>query len=531
MIIILYTILTIIFSYPLVSEMTTYIQGVGDAWHDLSMFWYAKKAIVDKDPLVNLTYNNYIYYPYGAPNVPEFPFATLLSVPLQLLLGLAATYNILWLMSFIISAFGAYLLVKYLTHNEYAAIFSGIVFSFSPYHFAHGFGHMGLLTIEWIPFCALYVIKLYRKYSIINSLLAAIFFLLTAMSDLHYLIYMSLFIGLLILYDLYNTLKSNTKLSNNTFTISYLEQIAPLFKKYWLFIFISFIGMLPVGYYLMCIVFLSDNFIKMPITDAVTYSADLTGFFIPSPFHPFYGDWLYNNVYTHFTGNPSEYTTFVGYIVLILSLYTFIILRKDKEIRFWSLSALFFFLMALGPILHIFGVFRFTSYYIPLPFLAFYFMPIIGLDRTPCRYSIMVMLCLTVLAGYGLSIILNKLKGINNKRIFFLIATIILLFEFLSSPSLSLIDRPVFYENISHDKEKYALLEIPLTYDYNAGVKIQYYQVYHNKPIIGGQMARVPSDSRFFERHTPVINELSYLTAMPDILNQNNSAIGNTISE
>ncbi len=190
---ILYIILTIILTYPIILNMTTSILGSGgDDRQVLNYLWYAKQALLSPNPNMTFSYTNYIFYPYGIHiSLLMSPFNQLLGIPLQELFGLPATYNIIWLLSFVLGGFGTYLLVKYLTGNEIAAFFSGIVFAFAPYHFAHALGHMGATTIEWIPFCALYLIKMVREKGMKNYILAAVFFILVAASDLQYMIFTS----------------------------------------------------------------------------------------------------------------------------------------------------------------------------------------------------------------------------------------------------------------------------------------------------------------------------------------------------
>jgi hypothetical protein len=506
----------------------------GDAWHVLTMFWYTKNALLHLNPDITLTYNSYIFYPDGTPVVWEFPFANAASVPLQLLFGLPASYNILWLLSFVLAGYGAYLLVDYLTGNGYAALFAGIVFAFSPYHFAHGLGHIGLMTIEWIPFCALYLIKLHREYSIKNSILAGIFFILVAASDLHFLIYLSVFFVLLIGYDIFLALK---KKRDNTFNgqVNFYNIVGmgkDVVKKYLIFTLTSLIGIIPLCYYMVTIAMSDNNFLQMPLSDTIEYSADLLGFLIPSPLHPVYGSWLLNNVYRYFTGNIAEYTVFIGYIVMILVIYAVLRRRNNDDIMFWLISGAFFFIMSLGPVLHIIGKTTFTGYgiTIPLPYsILSYAIPIFHLDRTPARYDVMVMLCAAVLSGYGIALMMKKLNDNWLRVVCPIVFIVILLFEFASTPTISQVSAPSFYGNLSLDNTKYALLEVPETYNYGAGVILQYYQIYHNKPILGGQMARQPGDVWDFEKETPIVNELTFLKPMPDILQQNKSAIGNSI--
>lgn len=523
-----FSILSVILSYPLVTSLTTSIPSPpwGDAWHVLTMFWYTKNAALGLNPDITLTYNSYIFYPGGTPVVWEFPFANAMSVPLQLWLGLPAAYNILWLLSFILAGYGAYLLARYLTGNDLASVFAGLVFAFSPYHFAHGLGHMGLLTIEWIPFCALYLLRLHRSYGLKDSILAGIFFILVAASDLHYLIYMSVFAALLLLYEAYSSSKDAGRAPGYN---RYLASLVAVARKYIPFAVTALIGVIPLSYYMLNILASGNNFLQRPLSETIEYSADLLSYITPSSLHPVYGDWLMSHVYSRFTGNIAENTTFIGFTVLLLILCAFLWSRKERDIRFWLASGSVFLVLSLGPVLHVLGATTFSGVNIPLPYTVLSLIPVFKLDRTPSRYDVMVMLCAAVLSGYGMAALLERLKNIQLRSVVGVFLMLVLLLEFASVTTITPVTVPSFYRGIGNDGDTYALLEIPETYDYGAGVNIQYYQIYHNKPILGGQMARQPGSVWDFEKKTPVVNELTFLRPMPDILVQNESAVGTSL--
>jgi hypothetical protein len=92
------------------------------------------------------------------------------------------------------------------------------------------------------------------------------------------------------------------------------------------------------------------------------------------------------------------------------------------------------------------------------------------------------------------------------------------------------VDQPEFYQKIGKDPEQYALLEIPISSNYKAGVTISYYQTLHGKPVVGGQAARAPEYVGEFERTIPFIKGITFLEPVsPDIINQNLSETGNSI--
>lgn len=94
---------------------------------------------------------------------------------------------------------------------------------------------------------------------------------------------------------------------------------------------------------------------------------------------------------------------------------------------------------------------------------------------------------------------------------------------------ISAVEKPEFYQEIAQEEGNFALIEIPATKVYGAGIMAEYYQTIHGKPIVGGQVARTPQDARNFEVRTPFINEITYLKSVNDILSQNTTVIGTSI--
>lgn len=519
----LYTLLTFILTYPVVFKIRTDIPGGGDAFQWIRILWYMPVAVSNPN-LTKLTHDYLMFYPYGIPASPfQSAFNQVLAYVLSTLISIHITYTILWLFSFIFGAYGTYLLVKYLTDDRASSFVAGIVFAFSPYHFSHALGHFGATSIEWIPFCALYLMKMYKEGGVRNSFFAGIFFILVAMSDLQYMVFMGIFVILLFVYEICVFFRNE-----NT---DYKEIFKNLFLKYALFGVISLLGLIPLTVENIQIALSNENFLKLDPFEAVTYSADLLSFFLPSVLHPVYGSAV-TDIYNNFSGNTSENTTFIGYTVILLSLFAALRLRRSKYVKFWLIAALFFSLISLGPLLHVNGNTSFTVFNttVPLPYLALYHLiPFLDNCRTPGRFFVIASLSFAVLAGYGVS----ELQKFNkyNKKVAIVIISGLIIFEYLAIPfPVSAVSRPSFYEEISQDRGNYALLEIPATQNYDAGSNIIYYQTIHGKPVVGNWAARYPSNARDFELNTPVIRELTYLQpSANDILNQDIDQVGTSI--
>jgi hypothetical protein len=520
-IILAYIILTLIFTYPVLLS-DTLIPGGGDAYFYLWDLWWYKEALLN---FSSPYWTPYLFHPTGLPLAFSAitPFNGIVSIPLQLIFGTIRTYNILWTGSFIIAGYGSYLLVNYLTGDSKAAFVSGLIFMFSPYHFAHALGHLNLLSIEWIPFYVLYLFKTLKEPELKNAVFAGIFLLFVALSEYTYLIYLLIFTSLTLLYLLYTdrkylinrTIIQRLSILSITFGITFFPFAYPLLKE-----------------------LISSQSDYMYSGGFVTFSADLMGYFIPSQLHPILGD-LVDPFYQNFTGNIAEYTVFAGYTVLLLALLAVVKIRT-KEIRFWVLSLGTFFVLSLGPLLHFNGVITGTiegiRFAIPLPYSLIMQIPILSIARAPSRCDVIVMLALSVLAGYGLHYIYNvfnekRVCRIHVNSLLSVIFTTFILFEFLAIPfPISNSNVPDFYYSLSKDPDCYAIYEIPDMAGHLSFPEYMYYQTVHGKKLLTGY-THIPDYVTKFSKETPFIKSLhmeytnsNYMLAYnKDIFNQNSS--------
>ena len=113
---------------PMDHQIKDWYPGDGDPWHYLWAFWYFKRAFATFPP--QLFWSDLVFYPIGF----EIPFVTgvgAILAPAALiapLVGLTLTYNLLWVLSFVLAGYAMYRLARYLAGDRFVAFFCGHVF-------------------------------------------------------------------------------------------------------------------------------------------------------------------------------------------------------------------------------------------------------------------------------------------------------------------------------------------------------------------------------------------------------------------
>jgi len=89
-------------------------------------------------------------------------------------------YNVLIFLSYFGSAVGGFLLVREWTGSIRAAVWAGLFWAFLFFR-VHHMSHLQILSFEWMPFCALFLVRAMREPSLKNWGGFTLFFLLQAL--------------------------------------------------------------------------------------------------------------------------------------------------------------------------------------------------------------------------------------------------------------------------------------------------------------------------------------------------------------
>ncbi|MDY6877773.1 MAG: hypothetical protein SWK90_16450, partial [Chloroflexota bacterium] len=461
----LYILIGFVLTLPLPLTMDRCLPGDNiDTWLNPWANWWTQKALSERLPFYH---TRYLFYPQGA-SVVYHSFShtnTATWLLLRHLIGDLPAHNLTILMTYPLSAFTLYLLAHHLTKSRPAAFIAGFIFAFSPYHVAES-SHPILNTVQWIPLFLLSLEKAITQKKVKAGLAAAFWLWLTALSGWHLLV-LSLSLGTC--RALYLLLTENRWKSRLVLQILLVSSLA--------FAILT----LPFLWPLLREQFTNDTSGYFIAHQERYAGTDLLAFFTPSNYHPLLGPSV-NNIYERFYPGLWKSPAFIGYSVLALVCIG--AWRGGRQSRFWWITSIILFILALGPRPRVLGQPLFSH---PLP----WGVPLIRLIRHAGRVNILLTLCWSLLAAWGCLALLRRLK--SQRQVYLVTASILILtaFEYCPVPFPSTcVSVPHFYLELAQEPDEFAILEIPLG---RQPAKISmYYQTIHGRPLLDGHISRTP---------------------------------------
>jgi len=528
-----YFLLTTLMTWPTILHLTDGIPGDGfDGWQNYWNLWWVKQALLVES--TNPFFTSYL----DAPNGVSLLFHTLnifnglWTLPVQLNFGLAVAYNSVVFFSFVLAGYGGYLLSLYTLSRLFpsgrglrmAAFVGGLVFTMSPFHMAHLLGHMQVFSMIWPAFYILWLLRILEPwrtprddvspYLWRNTAISALFLILSSLVAWYHTLYLFIFTGTVLLWTIW---QRRRPLSASA--LQPLWVVLAIGVSFGIFLSPLLLPMIRAAS--------ARPDLETGLVQNITLSADLLAFITPSELHPLWGQWA-KDIADNFSSTTSERLIFAGFVPLALA--TFIIIRAWSSliVRFWALMTAIFFVISLGPFLHIGGkILAIGDWQIPMPYLLLYHtVPFIDLTRSLSRYDSMIMLSLGVLVATALAqlqLTISKYQlPITNYQLPIL-ATVLILFEFLPIPyPISKIDTPQFYFDISHQPEDYTIAELPMNWDRPTPLL---HQTTHGKRLLTAYTSR--SNPLELASRTPVLQHWRNLG--PDIIDQPLQQIAPTI--
>jgi hypothetical protein len=490
-----YLIITLVILYPVSLRPRTLLPvHAYDTYEHVWALWWYRYALLNG---VFPAQVSHLYAPSGCyiPMLWTWALPLMSGIPLQPLVGLIGTYNLLVILSFLLTALAMYLLAMEVTGSRAGAFFAGLIWAFFPGRTIRLVGHFYLLNTHWMPIYALFLLRLCRRPGWKVALGCGISLALVCLSHMLYAAYFALPITLVILFHKLitdrRTLLGGGMLRAGALAVTVaLLIVAPFFAPYLL------------------------DYARDPLRFVYeggdsAYSADLLSFVVPCRFNPLVQrlPWLesYARRIIPPGGNAAESLTYLGWMAILWGVVG-IVAHRGKSLL-WCMIALMGAVLSLGPVLRVGGQavmlgYRGAQIPLPLPYAWVSRMPLMAIGRTPARFGITALLAVAVLAAFGLQRLWASGLPKGAKIGLLSISAVLLLTEYLVWWPLQAFPTPVspFYTELSsiHAPGETAILPFPMFYqrDHHILPGANYgmiNQTVHEQRIAGGYLVRWPA--------------------------------------
>ena len=518
-----YLILSVALTWPVAPLWRTALAGDGgDAWVFVWNDWFFSHAIATGGPLLS---TDLLFQGFQTPLLFHTMnwFDCALAWPLLRVFTPVETYNLLFLLTPALCAWGAYWLACSLTKARLASFIVAPVFGFSPYFMAHGQGHANLTSAQMLPiFAGLFYAALVcrrARYAVGAGVALA----LAGLCDWQYLLF-----GSVIAVALWMGVEASSVRAGQAFQL----------RRAGLALGALLCGGILLSPMLVPLVRESSTATYMNRSgQAGGFSATLRDWTRPGKFNPVLR-----------AGKPltpsNENDLTPGWCVLALCALGLLWRRKTAPYLWVGGVAL---VLAFGPYLVIgcneslwtlaMGVpgnglsppwntsvlvtlpHRFALDFslplfreravieMPFSWLAPH-VPMLKAFRVPARLAVVVLMCCVPLAATGLSRLFETLA--RRRRWLAPLAAVVVAalmgFEYLTYPfPTSEIKVPAFYQQIARDPRHYAVADVPVEMSQRYGG----WQVVHGKATVVGIVSRCPPEAFELVARNPLLRALS----------------------
>jgi len=478
---------------------SNFFTDTGDGLMMIWNIWWVNKAICELWTWPWFTH--FLYYPDGISLITYVltPFNGFIGVFLLKFLSLVQTFNVIIIFSFVMGGMTAFWLCRELTGSYAGSLIGGAIFTFSNYHFMHAEGHLTLTSLEWLPLFILWWIRFCASPDVRKGIMASLALFLVILCD-YYLFFYCMITA--VLFFLWMAWKKG--------------DFFYLFRQTTIRGFVGFLvpTLLTSGALAAAVVYSNMTDPVLGGHASRDFSMDLLSPFVWGP-HWRFKDWvepLWRPLCI--TQGENESSVYLGLSVIALLVYAW---KKRAAIHipyfnFWCLLGAFFFVMSLGPNLHIGGreisFFGYQFHYMGkdvnvllLPYaLMWLLFPPFRMSGTPIRMMLIVQLVAAILAAGGFLALLRTRSRWKYIAITALLA--VLFFEYLPTPiPLTKPTRPAYVEALKKLPEG-AVLDLASPPRWAL-----YYQTVHQKKMALGDIYRTTASR---ERKAQILRKLIY---------------------
>ena len=443
------TALAVVVTFPVILHFGDEIYGTpGDATGGVTEYWWWGYAVTHGHSIFDNTLEG---VPLGS-EWSEIPFVVLpliIFTPLSVLIGPVASYNVLILSGFPLTAWATFLLIRRIGFASLASAFGALAFTFSPYHVEKAQGHGNETHMEFIALTIYFLVRWRQTGRKRDAAFAGTMLGLQLWMD--YSLSYVLAFGLLGFFVV-SALLPNPGVSR----ISWFRQnvIAGVLMTAVAALFVPLMVLTAhrpgTGSFSTAL-----GVVHRSIGELQIYSARIYEYVEPWHANPLLPSAVRNWEQLHLHGsNWTESSLFLGYIVVALALLGLLLNRS----RFPTALAIGLIvigaLMAEPPITHVLGI--------PIQTPSYYLYRFIAFFRVYARFAILVMLGTSVLAAAGFAAAQVRL-GAGRPQLLMVLPFLVLAVEFNNMPpahTTSILPAPAEYRWLANQPQG-ILMEYP----------------------------------------------------------------------
>jgi len=379
------------------SGVTTHMQVGGDQFANVWFLRWTPFALLHgHNPLLT----DYANYPFGVNMVTNTsaPFLGLLGMPITLLAGSIATFNVLCTVALAGSATAGYVLARRFTRWRPAAWVAGLVYGFSPYQIGQGFGHLNLTFVVFPPLILLAVHEVMVRQQrrarttgiVLGLLVTAQFFVSSEILASTVVVTTSCVVAVVVI----GHRSVRAHLQRAVVGTAWAAGVAAVLLAYPVWLAVE-----------------GPDSISGPIQlIPQVYRADLYGLVYPGAFV-----WLapsrFTEVSSHFAGNGVENGSYLGITLVLTVVVSVVVLwRRSPAVRVAAVGGTVAFVLSLGASLVVDTAPGVLSTGFPLPERIFTELPLLS-NTIPVRYSLYVALFAALVLALALDRLHDWCRG------------------------------------------------------------------------------------------------------------------------
>ena len=487
-----YALLTGLMSWPVCARLTTQLIGNGDdMWVHFWNNWWVRRVLQQGG---DLFFTPLLFHPSGVSLLyHNFAWLNIVSwMIIEPIAGGIAAYNLAYLVHIPLCGLAMFLLARRLTDSDGAAFVSGLTYAFWPYRMLD-VNHPNMVSTEGFPLLMLGLIQLVRDdHPIRSGIMVGVLVALIGYTRWQLLILAGV---LILLYLLYVVLWSRSEWTWN--------RVAGLALAGCVALSLMAPGLLPLVRDQLS----GGSTEELYVVSATDPEQDLLAWVVPQ--HQHLLGRLSTRIFPGYGQSTARgrYSAFVGYVTLGLAILAVVVRRGRRRTWFWVSTALFCFVMALGPTLQINGV---IYERVPLPYRLIGWLPPIRMLRHPHRFTALLALPVAALVGHGTQAVRqwirerDSLGGLSRVGLFTGLLGSLILVDYWSVPTTTVsAGVPDFYDTLTEAHDDFAIAGLPG--ERQATERYMYYQTRHGHPILGGHVSRLPQEALAFASSVPLV--------------------------